>query len=92
MPNPLLKKIVQQISSNGPITLFDYITTSLTDKDYGYYTTKANILNKGGDFTTSPEISNMFNEVSLFTSLLAYGPASLFKKLRKPIAAKKLRS
>jgi len=26
-------------------------------QEYGYYSTKEKIFNKGGDFTTSPEIS-----------------------------------
>ena len=30
---------------------------------YGYYSTKETIFNKGGDFTTSPEISQMFGEM-----------------------------
>lgn len=30
---------------------------------FGYYSTKETIFNKGGDFTTSPEISQMFGEM-----------------------------
>ena len=32
----------------------------LLDKDFGYYTKRPKIFNKGGDFTTSPEISQLF--------------------------------
>lgn len=42
---------------------------------YGYYSTKETIFNKGGDFTTSPEISQMFGEmigVWLMTALKNY--------------------
>lgn len=31
--------------------------------EHGYYSTKDKIFNKGGDFTTSPEISQMFGEM-----------------------------
>jgi len=31
--------------------------------EHGYYSTKKKIFNKGGDFTTSPEISQMFGEM-----------------------------
>ena len=43
--------------------------------EYGYYSTKEQIFNKGGDFTTSPEISQMFGEmiaVWYMTSLKNY--------------------
>ena len=36
---------------------------SLTDPDFGYYTTKRNIFHKGGDFSTSPEFRQLFGEV-----------------------------
>jgi SAM-dependent MidA family methyltransferase len=35
----------------------------LTHPEHGYYSTKDKIFNKGGDFTTSPEISQMFGEM-----------------------------
>ena len=34
----------------------------LSHPEHGYYSTKQRIFNKGGDFTTSPEISQMFGE------------------------------
>jgi len=36
---------------------------ALMHPQYGYYSTKDIIFNKGGDFTTSPEISQMFGEM-----------------------------
>jgi SAM-dependent MidA family methyltransferase len=35
----------------------------LMHPEHGYYSTKERIFNKGGDFTTSPEISQMFGEM-----------------------------
>lgn len=46
---------------------------------FGYYSTKQTIFNKGGDFTTSPEISQMFGEmvgVWLMTALKNYEEVS----------------
>lgn len=34
----------------------------LLHPEHGYYSTKEKIFNKGGDFITSPEISQMFGE------------------------------
>jgi SAM-dependent MidA family methyltransferase len=48
---------------------------ALMDPSHGYYSTKKNIFNQGGDFTTSPEISQMFGEmlgVWLLTALKNY--------------------
>ena len=45
--------------------------------EYGYYQSKETIFNKGGDFTTSPEISQMFGEmigIWLLTALKNYHP------------------
>jgi len=45
------------------MSVAEFMNISLTDSEHGYYTTKDKIFNKGGDFTTSPEVSQLFGEV-----------------------------
>ena len=58
---------------------------ALLDPEFGYYTKRPKIFNKGGDFTTSPEISQLFGEVGScsLTHLLRWSalgwPSSLAK-------------
>jgi SAM-dependent MidA family methyltransferase len=59
---PLAEKLVTQIAATGPITLADYMLACLADPQHGYYTTR-DPLAAAGDFTTAPEISQMFGEL-----------------------------
>jgi len=54
--------LIQRIAADGPISLADYMTDCLMHPVYGYYTTK-DPLGVAGDFTTAPEISQMFGEL-----------------------------
>ena len=45
------------------MSLARFMEIGLMNSEYGYYSTKDKIFNKGGDFTTSPEISQMFGEM-----------------------------
>jgi SAM-dependent MidA family methyltransferase len=58
----LAKILRRQIEATGPITLADYMSACLLHPKHGYYTTQ-DALGVDGDFTTAPEISQMFGEL-----------------------------
>lgn len=58
----LTKFIVQQIERFGPMPVSEYMTLCLLHPEHGYYITR-NALGASGDFTTAPEISQMFGEL-----------------------------
>lgn len=54
--------IAARIAATGPITLADYMAECLLHPVHGYYTTREPF-GTNGDFTTAPEISQMFGEL-----------------------------
>lgn len=62
MPAPLEKKIRDIIIQTGPVSVADYFAVCLADPEYGYYITK-DPFGVAGDFTTAPEISQLFGEM-----------------------------
>lgn len=59
---PLKTRILDEIALSGPMPLARYMTLCLTDPDHGYYMSR-NPLGRFGDFTTAPEVSQMFGEM-----------------------------
>jgi len=51
-----------EIETSGPITVGRYMQLCLSHPEHGYYT-KADPLGLSGDFTTAPEISQLFGEL-----------------------------
>jgi SAM-dependent MidA family methyltransferase len=58
----LRERIVRLIEANGPLSIADYMALCLYDPEQGYYTTREPF-GVSGDFTTAPEISQMFGEL-----------------------------
>lgn len=63
VPDTQLKDIiVKTIQQHGAMTIADYIALALGHPEYGYYRAQ-DPLGQRGDFTTAPEISQMFGEM-----------------------------
>ncbi|MBX3580357.1 MAG: class I SAM-dependent methyltransferase [Rhizobiaceae bacterium] len=59
---PLGERIAGLIQAAGPISIADYMSMCLFDTEAGYYMTREPF-GVHGDFTTAPEISQMFGEL-----------------------------
>ena len=59
---PLARLIAERIRETAPITVADYMAECLLHPVHGYYTTRDPFVT-AGDFTTAPEISQMFGEL-----------------------------
>ncbi|MEL6201713.1 MAG: class I SAM-dependent methyltransferase [Pseudomonadota bacterium] len=57
-----MSRIRRQIELNGPMSVAEYMALCLLDPEHGYYT-NAEPFGVGGDFTTAPEISQLFGEI-----------------------------
>jgi NADH dehydrogenase [ubiquinone] 1 alpha subcomplex assembly factor 7 len=76
-PSPLATEIRTLIKRAGPMPVWRYMELCLTHPDYGYYISR-DPLGREGDFTTSPEISQMFGE------LIGLWAASVWRAIDQP--------
>jgi NADH dehydrogenase [ubiquinone] 1 alpha subcomplex assembly factor 7 len=75
--SPLESEIRRLIAIAGPMPLSEYMRLCLTHPQYGYYINR-DPLGAGGDFITSPEISQMFGE------LIGIWMASVWQQMGAP--------
>ena len=76
---PLESILRRRIAVDGPISLADFMGMALGHPEHGYYRTR-DPLGSGGDFTTAPEISQMFGE------LIGFWCAHLWQEIGRPSA------
>jgi SAM-dependent MidA family methyltransferase len=76
-PTPLDAEIRRLISVAGPMPVAQYMTMCLTHPQHGYYM-RQDPFGARGDFTTAPEISQMFGE------LVGLWAAAVFKLMGSP--------
>jgi SAM-dependent MidA family methyltransferase len=75
--SPLQSEIRRLIKSSGPMPVWRYMELCLTHPRHGYYVSR-DPLGREGDFTTAPEVSQMFGE------LLGLWAASVWKAIGSP--------
>jgi NADH dehydrogenase [ubiquinone] 1 alpha subcomplex assembly factor 7 len=74
---PLEAEIRRRITAAGPMPVGEYMALCLSDPEHGYYTTR-DPFGSRGDFTTAPEISQMFGE------LIGLWMAAVWKQMGAP--------
>jgi NADH dehydrogenase [ubiquinone] 1 alpha subcomplex assembly factor 7 len=75
--SPLQSEIKRLIKSSGPMPVWRYMELCLMHPQHGYYVSR-DPLGREGDFTTAPEVSQMFGE------LLGLWAASVWKAIGSP--------
>ncbi len=75
--SPLAAQVRQLIKQRGPMPLARYMSLCLTHPEHGYYMSR-DPFGVSGDFTTAPEISQMFGE------LIGLWVASVWQSMGSP--------
>jgi len=75
--SPLHSEIKKRIQSSGAMPVWRYMELCLMHPEHGYYVSR-DPLGREGDFTTAPEVSQMFGE------LLGLWAASVWKAIGSP--------
>jgi NADH dehydrogenase [ubiquinone] 1 alpha subcomplex assembly factor 7 len=78
---PLEERLISLIRVRGPISVADYMADALFHPHHGYYTSQTPLGAKG-DFTTAPEVSQIFGELIglwLVQSWIEMGSPKRFK-------------
>jgi SAM-dependent MidA family methyltransferase len=75
--SPLHSELKRLIKASGPMPVWRYMQLCLTHPKFGYYVSR-DPLGREGDFTTAPEVSQMFGE------LLGLWAASVWKAIGSP--------
>ncbi|CCD83923.1 conserved protein of unknown function; putative NADH dehydrogenase [Bradyrhizobium sp. ORS 285] len=75
--SPLHTELKRLIKASGPMPVWRYMELCLTHPEHGYYIAR-DPLGREGDFTTAPEVSQMFGE------LLGLWAASIWKASGSP--------
>ena len=75
--SPLELEVRRLIKSAGPMPVWRYMELCLVHPEHGYYVSREP-LGREGDFTTAPEVSQMFGE------LIGLWAASVWKSIGSP--------
>ncbi len=76
--SPLLAELRASIAADGPMTFRAFMEAALYHPRFGYYTTSAGSMGRGGDYVTSPEVH------PLFGALVAKQIAQLWTVMSRP--------